>query len=451
MYFRMTSDNSRIKIAIIPYGLRQEETIVQIAAALDDISSVVTDVFEQIENNIRKHGEYLNSLKKRTSTVASKIDELAGKNVTTALYSHHKFPVERFRVDTLFEMKLKPAARTSNAVPIESRFPHVKYNRVPSKLQFFHVNSAQSASASAQHGLGGVPAEIEHVDSLFLFNTCENIYARYALLDPLAVANDRPAATQEPTETSDIAAAPNSIVNSEAYRNENYFTGFYTPAFEEVPGIDVPADLPDLPGIADDPKSGAVGAPATPAKRPVDGKAKSIDEITVADLPVISKPKKPVGDREPSAVQPPSSVPAAPPQTSVPVPPPPPPMPEDFGDAAAVTRRGADVAKNAVPGGDVHATLMEAIRKAGGRERAQLRQVDSSDDQPASSASKKDGETMFIDDLYAALARRRKGISGLNKDNKNVSMMDRVSAMIPQASEDESDDNSVDDGTEWED
>ena len=157
-------------------------------------------------------------------------------------------------------------------MPIESKFAHVKYNKVPSKLQFFHVNSAETAAASLQHGLGSLPAEIGYVDSLFLFNTAENIYERYVMLDPLAVGADKPAATQEAAEKTDIAAAPNSIVNSEAYRNENYFTGFYTPAFEEVPRIDVPADLPDLPGIADDPKSGA-GVPATPAKpaAPVDG------------------------------------------------------------------------------------------------------------------------------------------------------------------------------------
>lgn len=458
----MTSDDSRIKIPIISYGLRQEETIVQIAAALDNINSVVTDIFQQIENNISKHKEYLSTLQKRSAIIESKVNKLAGKNVTTTLYSHHKFPVDGYHVDTLFEMNLKPLKKKIE-VPIESKFQHIKYNKVPSKLQFFHVNSAvnrvKNHSASLEHGLGCLPPEISCVDSLFLFNTSQNIYEKYVMLDPLLASND--IQVPEESEKTDIAAAPTSIVNNEMYRNENYFTGFYTPAFEEVPSIDVPVDLPDLPGIADDLKFSAIVAPVISSKpQPTDNKSKSIDEITVADLPVISKPKKQALSSVETAVAnsstktvPPSSIPPPPPlppEIPLPVsaPPPPPPLPGDD----QISAPEATVPKNKAPVGDVHATLMEAIRKAGGKEKAHLRQVDSSETLQPSSSSTNENEVMFIDDLYAALARRRKGISGQKDSDKNVSMMDRVSAMIPTASDNESDDNSVEDGgNDWED
>lgn len=461
----MTSDDSRIKIPIIPYGLRQEETIVQIATALENINSVVTDVFQQIENNISRHKEYLTTLQKRSAIIESKVNKLAGKNVTTTLYSPHKFPVEGYHVDTLFEMNLKPLKKKVE-VPIESKFQHVKYNKVPNKLQFFHVNSSvnrtQNQSTNLEHGLGSLPPEISCVDSLFLFNTSQNIYEKYVMLDPLSASNEKPVI--EETEKTDIAAAPTSIVNNEMYRNENYFTGFYTPAFEEVPSIDVPADLPDLPGIADDLKFSATIAPIAPSKQqPTDIKSKSIDEITVADLPVISKPKKQALPSLETSVSaainsntktlPQSSIPPPPPpppETSLPIsaPPPPPPLPVDND----ISVHDTPVPKTTAPSGNVHATLMEAIRKAGGKEKAQLRQVDSSEKQlPSSSSANDNNEVMFIDDLYAALARRRKGISGLNKDNnKNVSIMDRVSAMIT-ASDDESDNSVEDDGNDWED
>ena len=85
------------------------------------------------------------------------------------------------------------------------------------------------------------------------------------------------------------------------------------------------------------------------------------------------------------------------------------------------------------------ADLMAAIRNAGGKEKAKLkdakqRKVDRKKEKEKSSAPASGGDIMS--DLFSKLTMRRKGISGNKQDqssgsSSDVSAMDRISAMIP--------------------
>lgn len=85
------------------------------------------------------------------------------------------------------------------------------------------------------------------------------------------------------------------------------------------------------------------------------------------------------------------------------------------------------------------ADLMAAIRNAGGKEKASLkdakqRKVERKKEKEKSSAPASGGDIMS--DLFSKLTMRRKGISGNKQDqpsgsSSDVSAMDRISAMIP--------------------
>ena len=53
-------------------------------------------------------------------------------------------------------------------------------------------------------------------------------------------------------EEEDIGAAPTTITNREELERGTADNYFYMPGLGEVPDIDVPVDLPDLPGVVDD-------------------------------------------------------------------------------------------------------------------------------------------------------------------------------------------------------
>ena len=53
-------------------------------------------------------------------------------------------------------------------------------------------------------------------------------------------------------EDEEIGAAPSTITNPEQLERGNADNYFYMPGLGEVPEIDVPVYLPDLPGVVDD-------------------------------------------------------------------------------------------------------------------------------------------------------------------------------------------------------
>lgn len=460
--------NKRISIPIIPYGLRQEETIVQIATVLDDIDSLVTNIFQEIEANIHRHREYLISLQKRSKIIAAKVDKLAGQNVATTVYSHYKFPSEEPSFNTLFQLNLEPVERKPN-VTIQSKFQHSKYNKSLNKLHFFHVkpdNDFIEKELIFQQGMDSIPADVNSLSSLLLFNTSENLYQKYVMIDPLAVVNNSRITIEEEKQKSDIAAAPNSILTDYVFQNKDYFKGFYTPAYEEVPTINVPVDLPDLPGIADDLKFNyKIQNPTAPSKQPQEREnLKTVEEISVDDLPVI--PQFNILKSEKSDIQVTSvvnastvlasvpdsvsSIPAPPPLPSelLPfVPPPPPPMPEleisktadldSAEDTHSIPRSSSNV--------NAHATLMEELRSV---DLGRLRPVTERREPSAGLKTKESAREIFTREFYNKLGSRRIGISGQKKGN----IMDSVSGLIPcstDTSNDSEDDNES--NPDWED
>lgn len=153
-------------------------------------------------------------------------------------------------------------------------------------------------------GLGSLPRHLPSVSSLLLFNTAENPYKKYVLLDPLegAKTKTRDKILEEENELSD---APITITRGEELGRGQQDSMMYVPVMPELSQLDVPEMLPQLQYVASDVfYSADVGASIAP----------SLANASVPDLPNLADPEASVAVET-----------QLPPPTEAPPPPPPPP------------------------------------------------------------------------------------------------------------------------------
>jgi hypothetical protein len=77
-------------VPVIQQDLRQEETILQIADALDYLDQVVNDIFARVESRIANSKARLEALHRRASLAKMKIEKLTGSSKATKV-SEKKF------------------------------------------------------------------------------------------------------------------------------------------------------------------------------------------------------------------------------------------------------------------------------------------------------------------------------------------------------------------------
>jgi len=70
-------------VQVIQQDLRQEETILQIADALDYLDQVVNDIFDRVQSRIEESKAKLEKLRKRESLAKLKIEKLTGSSKAT--------------------------------------------------------------------------------------------------------------------------------------------------------------------------------------------------------------------------------------------------------------------------------------------------------------------------------------------------------------------------------
>ncbi|KAF5285275.1 hypothetical protein FQR65_LT13289 [Abscondita terminalis] len=394
---------------------RREETVVQIADALNYLSQVSNDIFNRINNRIEANNEHLLSLSCRIKEARSKVTNLKGAKKATQVFSSSKYPA--------VDVHRQYTSVFSGEIHLEIQRSKVKYKEVQiqneqlQNLEFYHVKVRNENVSEDIKGLGIIPNDITSINDLVLYNTGKNPYKNYIISDPLQ--SSITIKKDEVSELSEISAAPHSISDRTTLTRSVTDTIFYSPDLGDVPTIDVPLDLPDLPGIADD-------------LRYVHelGQAIAPSVTTTPNIPELP----PVIEASPLSLT----------ESIVLIPPPLPrfeelqentfdkieeelPSPEIQVDAEPSPKEQVPATNPVVQVNNVRASLMEAIRKAGGSKNAKLKSTETKKTAPPSSD--------LMADLHAKLSLRRKGISGSkNQNNSNFdvgSTMNRVSAMIP--------------------
>ena len=223
----------------------------------------------------------------------------------------------------------------------------------------FSRERATNLDTDVGEGLGSLPRHLPSVSSLLLFNTAENPYKKYVLLDPLEGAKTK---TREVIQEEKISDAPLSITQGEELGRGQQEDFQYVPVLGELSELEVPDTLA-LPFVASDVfYSGDVGQSIAPSL------------ANVPELPNLADPAAPAATDTPS-LPPPSGSEPPPPPPAAPAPPPPPappvaapPLPsvgDQSGDSSDEGEGETGGGQPPADSGDGRASLMEAIRKAG--------------------------------------------------------------------------------------
>lgn len=470
-------------VPVIPPDLRHEETIIQAANALNCLQSTITNIFDRIDKRILKNNDKINELSSRITSASQKIQSLSDTKKAIKIFSPAKFPSSH--VFRNIELTFNDADAIESSTSKDSLKEHEIASRVDlgpaniqEKLLFFHFRGAKnkttgSAAVSSQRGLGDIPTNCKSINSVLLFSTSENVYGVRKVSDEMSriQRNRNKGAKKAEVGTGRgliIEPAPLSLSNRQKGAEKRQQGLFYTPKLNEAPTIDLPADLPDLPGIAGDIQFDHADthqiAPSLffeqfldMPKVPVTAESSVETQNEVPSIPDLLDPMKPVTATNPASPIPPPPPPPVLPEVASVAPPPPPPAPP-METPATRAPQTPSLPPIATPEIDVRSNLMDAIRKAGGARGGRLRaaadvarqtsteRLDAVPDKPKAAPG---GDLMA--DLHNKLLMRRKGISGAKDGQGNPTdgggVMSRLSALIPPPPVRNQNSSSDEDGT----
>ncbi|KAF3688872.1 WASH complex subunit 1 [Channa argus] len=414
-------------VPLIQPDLRREEVVHQIADALFYLETISTDIFRRVSESVEKNRHQLQSVTDRIRLAQARVDKIKGSKKATKVFSSAKFPAPDRLQDytSLFTEATDPSSQTRSRHKIQNKLRPFEEKTLQEKLMYYPVcvSNKKKSEDETEEGLGSLPRNISSVSSLLLFNTTENLYKKYVFLDPLAGAVTKTHTTLETEKEEKPFDAPLSITKREQLERQTAESYFYMPDLGEVPEIDVPSYLPDLPGIADDLSYSADLGP---------GFAPSGPTHNIPELPSFSEEGNLAGSQLPTNASfpspPPPPPPPPPPEPALipatpagvpPAPPPPPPPPADT-EVSRLPPTGpvSGAPSEVVQPSDSRASLLESIRNAGGIGKAKLRNVKErkmekkkqKEQEQAVGAASSGGD--FMSDLFNKLAMRRKGISG---------------------------------------
>ncbi|XP_014325337.1 WASH complex subunit 1 [Xiphophorus maculatus] len=413
-------------VPLVQPELRREEAVLQIADALLYLEVISTDIFRRVSESVEKNRRQLQSVSDRIRLAQARVDKIKGSKKATKVFSSAKYPAPDRLQDysSIFTGATDPSSQTRPRRKIQNKLRPFDEKAWQEKLTYFPVcvSNKKKTEDETEEGLGSLPRNISSVSSLLLFNTTENLYKKYVFLDPLAGAVTKTHQTLETEKEEKPFDAPLSITTREQLERQTAESYFYVPDLGQVPEIDVPSYLPDLPGIADDLSYSADLGP---------GFAPSGPTLNIPELPSFSGESVSPGPElqnnlppPPPPPPPPPSEPVLPPTAPVGAPPPPPPPPPPTTEIpveATPTPSSGPVSgapNEVVQPSDGRASLLESIRNAGGIGKAKLRNVSErkmekkkqKEQEQAVGAASSGGD--FMSDLFNKLAMRRKGISG---------------------------------------
>ncbi|KAK0097151.1 hypothetical protein PV326_003156 [Microctonus aethiopoides] len=491
----------KIEIGIIPDDCSHEGTIIQIANRLDDLRLAASHIFQDIDNKLVTYSKRLSGVKEKANKLQDQLIYLQDNMSLKAIkmYSDAKYPAyctyqeyetmmgipmkneDSVDVPTSNIPSEKPSINNSTESTIKVEHYATELN-LKEKLQFYYVMSKPLIKNDTSLTSKSLANHVSSVSAL-LFGE-DNVPDRLSHIFQSNV-----------NDTKQMEDAPDSIVqpwHSSDFESPSYL---YAPTLGEVPQIDVPAILPDLPGIVDDEKfvldlsfqnpinpSSAVTSPTSRIDFPnatsikMDEKLLNLQDSTL-NLPNILDQGYSSSSLQPPLPKPPPSAssvvnieqstsnattqnssmvqnisetmqlslpppPPPPPPAPLSSPPPPPPPPPPSANPSQLTERKAEVKNTSTSKstGDDRTNLMAAIRAAGGVGKAKLRSAVSSVEHPSDRWSSASVGGDLIADLHAKLSLRRKGIAG-----GGMTAMERVSQLIapPPLNSNEADRNST--------
>ena len=301
----MTSQVYNVPV-VLP-ALRKEESYHQLVDALEYLEAVAADIFNRVSCRVAESRDQLTSINNRVNVAQAKIDKLRNSSSkATRVFSPPKYPApDRLADTTSVYQEVNPLLQRvrKTRVDIDSRLEEVTREVVMAKRNPFLLDHKKkkttlelrfaSDDPAQGEGLGSLPRHLPSVSSLLLFNTSENPYKKYVLLDPLsgALIKTRDNLNKEEDALTD---APVTITQGEELLAGPQDSVMYVPVMPDLPELEVPELLPSLPYVAADMFYTAdIGKSIAP----------SLANATVPELPDLADPSAPAATAvgEPSA------------------------------------------------------------------------------------------------------------------------------------------------------
>ena len=253
-------------VPIILPDLRREESLTQVIDSLEYLQAVANDIFNRISNRVAENRDQLTAINNRINTCQAKVDKLRHRSKATQVYAIPKYPAPRnLNEYTSLFCNVNPQLQKIKRSRVSSdiRLPEVTNEAMVAKTAYFKPKLATKATVKKQQrladsdednegegeGLGSLPKHLPSVSSLLLFNTSENPYKKYVILDPLEGARTK---TRDTIKEEEIPEAPYTITEGEELLRGSIDSVMYVPIMPELPELDVPLQLPHLPNVADD-------------------------------------------------------------------------------------------------------------------------------------------------------------------------------------------------------
>lgn len=291
----MTSQVYNVPV-VLP-ALRKEESYHQLVDALEYLDAIASDIFNRVSCRVAESRDQLTTINNRVNVAQAKIDKLRNSSSkATRVFSAPKYPApERLSDTTTVYQEVNPLLQRvrKTKVDVESRLEEVTREVVAAKKNPFLLNQKKkkkvldlrfaSDDPEQGEGLGSLPHHLPSVSSLLLFNTSENPYKKYVVLDPLsgATVKTRDNLNQEEDSLTD---APVTITQGEELLSGPQDSVMYVPVMPELPELEVPELLPSLPYVAADMFYTAdIGKSIAP----------SLANVTVPELPNLADPTAP--------------------------------------------------------------------------------------------------------------------------------------------------------------
>jgi len=441
----MVKVNKEAYIPLLPYDLGYEETILQLIKSLDCLDKVVERVYEHVRGNINAQKSEISKLNDKLNDITDKVHRLSNTKKSIQIYSSSKYPAAHCQKDYQYSYDFDVKSDIVENIQVAHKI--CVSRDLSDKLKFYHVNDENKDIIPVNKdlckikGLGNLPDDIKYINSLLLFNSNENLYKNYVLSNPYKTK----ATTSKQVENIENKNKP--VFTLPLDDSEDQFDYSYNPVYEEVPTIDVPADLPDLPGIAGD--SQLFKEEKNIADEPDICKPSSVVDLPSFDE--LNNFQNEVSSNNSSTTLPVIAIPSEPEQLPLIIENPTHNKVDHNEDVNISVKSDQNVNKMYNDNINTHSVLMDEIRNAGGLKKAKLRSV--SDRKPNDERVPAGGGLMA--DLHRKLAMRRQGISGNNKQNDSglEGVIYRMaSTMLPPDPESDSEPDKDDDtDNDWDD
>ncbi|KAI8038370.1 hypothetical protein M5D96_008264, partial [Drosophila gunungcola] len=413
--------HSPYQVSIVATDLHHEDTIIQAAQSLDCLHKTINSIFERIDARLARNGSKVEDISKRVKRAQAKINALRAIQI----FAPARFPasdvlaplpatfpqvVDDPLMEEQVELEQQPRRRYSSHSPSDQKQEDADV--------FFHVRGDREHESplmtNRTAGLGALPlAGVKSVPSLMRFNTNEFAYGddlnAWKRSLPPQSARRVASMSARPTAEKLLAPAPHSLAHG-------------------TTKLATPADLPDLPGIANDLQYEPVEeqTPIAPSQQFGDLPELpdlGLEEQEITVQAIAAQTHIPGPSRKTGLGQCPSPV------QRIPSPPP-------FPTKGAVKPLSPSIStplnmpKPPAPTEDPRSELMAAIRNAGGVHGGRLRSPAAAPLDVAGAATT--GNLMA--DLHNKLMLRRKGISGSQNPGEATAgnpLMQQLSRVIP--------------------